>query len=144
MKEELLKIIEKEKEMCEKGIRLPRVIFRNKGNKELNVFLIMGGREEIKEILSRALSFNIDLLIVVFEARYKEFDKEKFKEYKYGDLSKDKKAKDVVIIWGIEKGENYRVFNVYEDKINKLELINSFEKEEFDNVLGELSFFGYG
>jgi len=141
MKEELLKIIEKEKEMCEKGIRLPRVIFRNKGNKELNVFLIIGGREEI---ISRALSTNIDLLIVVFEARYKKFDKEKFKEYKYGDLSNDKKAKDVVIIWGIEKDENYRVFNVYEDKINKLELINSFEKEEFDNVLGELSFFGYG
>jgi len=143
MKEELLKLIEFEKEMCEKGVRLPRVILRKKGTKELASVFIVGTRESVKEVIRKALSSDINLLIVVFEARYKEFEREEFKSYEYGDLAKDEEAKDVVIIWGIEKDENYRVFNVYEDKINKLELIKSFEEKEFDNVLGELSFFGY-
>jgi hypothetical protein len=147
MKDALLRQIEIEKRFAEKLISNKRDVMPHlvvfKGSAIIPIFVPDG--DILSEMIKSVISEGFDMLVVSFEGKMKELPKSEFKEYmktyRYGEILKDSKSIDVVVIWGIEKETNYRCLNVY-IKGEKLSLHMKFENESFDRVIGRLSFIG--
>jgi hypothetical protein len=148
MKERLEKELEYEKVFSEKTIEAGETIIPHlvifKGDTIVPIF--SPEREDIIKVLRAVLTTEFDMLIVSFEGYMREVKEEKLEEYtkryKYGDVQKDKSSIEVVVIWGIEKKTNYRCVNIYKKEGSKLSLLHKLENEDFDRVMGNLSFMG--
>ena len=137
----LLEIIEQEKEIAERLDEVANHLIIIRNNRTYLVFPV-GDREVVRFTIERAIKKGFDVLVAVFEAKMKSLSPEEMKTYKYGDVLKDEKAKDCVVIWGIEKESNYRVYVIYEREGRKLKEVKRLENEDFDRVRGYLTFMG--
>jgi hypothetical protein len=148
MREKLENEMEYEKIFAEKAIEAGETLVPHlvifKGDAIVPIF--SPEREAIIKVLRAVLTTDFDMLIVSFEGYMREVKgedlEEYMKRYKYGDVQKDKSSMEVVVIWGIEKKTNYRCVNIYKKEGGKLSLFEKFENDDFDRVMGSLSFMG--
>ncbi|MEM5866346.1 MAG: hypothetical protein QXG39_00300 [Candidatus Aenigmatarchaeota archaeon] len=156
MKQNLIETLEIEKRLVEKIKKskefvLPHFLVQGEDGKFKIIYVVIEDKRNYPTILSewlrRLLLEKWKLFIFTFEARMKKIDcsegfEKALEKYRYGELQNDVDAIDCIVIWGIEKDENYRTFRIYEVQDESLKLVEEFENEEFDKVCGRLSFLG--
>lgn len=131
--------VEKQKEILEaiRGANLPIIPTVVVGFGDGECIFICLGREALREVIRKVKSSNYDYFLVQFEARMKKLEgKEKeyeefMKNYVYGDLKNDEEAKDVILIFGMDKNGN-KVLRIYDTSLNLMTTLD-----------GDFNFDGY-